>query len=99
MGQGTEEHERTTFLNGAIRWLGYHDSIPENISHIVGFNMENGALNDFQLPDKCTSTGQHMQSYLVFAVVGESLAYLDMESGCSFIWVMGRYGAANSWVK
>lgn len=97
--KGLKNHERTTFLNGAIHWLGYHDSIPENISHIVAFNMENGALKYFQLPDKCTTTGRHIHSHLVLAVLGESLAYLDMESGCSFIWVMERYGVANSWVK
>jgi len=97
--KGLKYHEETSFLNGAIHWLGYHDSIPCNISHIVAFNMENGALNSIQLPDEWTSSRRHRHGDQVLAVLGESLAFLDMKPGCSFIWVMEQYGVGNSWFK
>ncbi|KAJ8420907.1 hypothetical protein Cgig2_000613 [Carnegiea gigantea] len=81
--------DRSVFFNGAIHWVGCDVGMvpyPLYGSHVVAFNVKNEVFSTFGLPD-----GRAVNHSRVLAVVGESLALLDLYPGYSVVWVMEKY--------
>lgn len=81
-------HTTVVSLNGAVHWIGYVDGF-----RIVAFDVRSDVFHYFSLPG-----GRDFSYCGTLFVLGESLALLDIESKCHYIWVMKQYGMAESWV-
>jgi len=89
--------DRPVFFNGAIHWVGCDVGMvpyPFYGSHVIAFDVKNEVFSTFGLPG-----GRTVHRSRVLAVLGESLALLDLYPGYSRIWVMEKYGVGDSWVK
>ena len=69
---------------------------PSSGSHILAFDLHNELMNSFRLP-----VDRKMDAFAGLAVLGESLAWLDIDHrlGHCKVHVMEQYGVAESWVK
>ena len=109
-GPGGLIHDRTVpvFLNGAVHWLGHTDPRGQKekgtfSNVIVVFNMGHEMFDELPVPESLERV-EHLK--MGVAVVDGSLALvpchaigLDGEVASNSVWVMKKYGVAESWTK
>ncbi|KAE9456146.1 hypothetical protein C3L33_11954, partial [Rhododendron williamsianum] len=92
------------FVGGAMHWIAYYPCVEDGYSWylIVSFDMATESFSEIILPPTLALADLSPTSPLSIYLFGESLAVLSSgprDGGGYCIWVMKKYGVAESWTK
>ncbi|XP_021743843.1 F-box protein CPR30-like [Chenopodium quinoa] len=85
------------FFKGAIHWMGYN-RLNRGLSAIVTFDVVDESFGEVKLPASLEGSNSSFRG-LINRVCWDMLALIQVNSGCCQIWVMKKYGVADSWTK